>query len=167
MSVTQILECGEVAGLIDAFVDAELPASMLLAVARHAGGCTACDAAVRELTALREAVERSVASEADALDLSRVWPAVNRAIDRGDTRAAWRGRLRTVPAWGIALALAASAVLWLRSSGPEPARVAARPRPNQTVIERIDSSGHFELRRERKNGTTLIMVSADGDPAGQ
>jgi len=35
------------------------------------------------------------------------------------------------------------------------------------VIERIDSSGHFELRRERKNGTTLIMVSADGDQAGQ
>ena len=167
MSVARVMTCGEVEALLDAFVDAELPAPMLLAVARHAGGCGACDTAVRELTALREAVERSVAGEAEALDLSRVWPAVRKGIDRHDARAAWRRRLGTVPAWGLALAAAASAVFWLRSPGPEPARVAARPRPNQTVIERIDSSGPFELRRERKNGTTLIMVSADGDPAGQ
>jgi len=161
------MTCGEVAALLDAFVDAELPAAMLLAVARHAGACTACDAVVRELTTLREVVERSVAAEAEALDLSRVWPAVSQGIERLDARVEWRRRLRTVPAWGVALAVAASAVLWVRSPGPEPQRVAARPRPNQTVIERIDSSGHFELRRERKNGTTLIMVSADGDPAGQ
>jgi len=161
------MTCGEVEALLDAFVDAELPAAMLLAVARHAGACTACDAVVRELTTLREVVERSVAAEAEALDLSRVWPAVSQGIERHDARVEWRRRLRTVPAWGVALAVAASAVLWVRSPGPEPQRVAARPRPNQTVIERIDSSGHFELRRERKNGTTLIMVSADGDPAGQ
>ena len=165
MSVARVMTCGEVEALLDAFVDAELPAAMLLAVARHAGACTACDAVVRELTTLREVVERSVAAEAEALDLSRVWPAVSRGIERHDARVEWRRRLRTVPAWGVALAVAASAVLWVRS--PEPARLAARPRPNQTVIERIDSSGHFELRRERKNGTTLIMVSADGDPAGQ
>jgi len=161
------MTCGEVEALLDAFVDAELPAAMLLAVARHAGACTACDAVVRELTTLREVVERSVAAEAEALDLSRVWPAVSQGIERLDARVEWRRRLRTAPAWGVALAVAASAVLWVRSPGPEPQRVAARPRPNQTVIERIDSSGHFELRRERKNGTTLIMVSADGDPAGQ
>jgi anti-sigma factor RsiW len=163
VSVARVMTCGEVEALLDAFVDAELPAAMLLAVARHAGACTACDAVVRELTALREVVERSVAVEAEALDLSRVWPAVSQGIERHDARVEWRRRLRTVPAWGVALAVAASAILW----GPEPQRVAARPRPNQTVIERIDSSGHFELRRERKNGTTLIMVSADGDPAGQ
>jgi hypothetical protein len=41
---------------------------------------------------------------------------------------------------------------------------AARPRPNQTVIDRLDSdSARLELRRERKYGTTLIMVSAEGD----
>ena len=96
-----------------------------------------------------------------------MWPAVSAGIDRHDARAAWRRRLRTAPAWGVALAAAATALVWLRSPGPDPPRLAARPRPNQAVIERIDSSGHFELRRERKNGTTLIMVSADGDQAGQ
>ena len=166
MSAERVMTCAEVEGLLDAFVDAELPAPALLAVARHAGGCEACDAAVRELTALREAVERSVVAEAETLDLARVWPAVSQGVERHDARVEWRRRLRTVPAW-VALAVAASAVLWLRSPEPEPARLAAAPRRNQAVIERIDSSGHFELRRERKNGTTLIMVSADGDPAGQ
>ena len=164
MSVARVMTCGEVEALLDAFVDAELPAAMLLAVARHAGACTACDAVVRELTTLREVVERSVAAEAEALDLSRVWPAVSQGVERHDARVEWRRRLRTVPAWGVALAVAASAVLWLRSPEPEPARLAAAPRRNQAVIERIDSSGHFELRRDRKYGTTLIMVS---DQAGQ
>jgi hypothetical protein len=42
--------------------------------------------------------------------------------------------------------------------------MATRARPNQAVIERIDSEGgRFELRRERKNGTMLIMVSATPD----
>jgi len=50
----------------------------------------------------------------------------------------------------------------MRSPEPEPARLAAAPRRNQAVIERIDSSGHFELRRDRKYGTTLIMVSDQG-----
>jgi anti-sigma factor RsiW len=168
VNVERVMTCAEAAGLLDAFVDAELPAATLLAVARHAGGCGECDASVRELTALREAVERSVAGEAVALDLARVWPAVSRAIARHDARVEWRRRLRTVPAWGVALAVAAGAVLWLRSPASEPARLAARPpRRNQAVIERIESSAPFELRRERKYGTTLIMVSADGDPADQ
>src|SRR5439155_1661621 len=82
-----------------------------------------CDTAVHELTALREAVERGL-TEAEALDLSRVWPAVSAGIDRHDARAAWRRRLRTAPAWGVALAAAATALVWLRSPGPEPPRLA-------------------------------------------
>jgi anti-sigma factor RsiW len=161
------MTCGDVAQLLDAFVDAELPAPMLLAVARHAGACPSCDIAVRELTELREVVERSSQEDAAALDLSGIWPAVSEGIDRIDARRAWMRRLRSAPAWGLALAAAASAVIWFRTPADEPARVAAR-RPNQAVIERIDSdSARFELRSERKLGTTLIMVSADGDEVGR
>ena len=70
------MTCGEVTELLDAFVDAELPAPMLLSVARHAGGCAACDASIRELSALHEAVERVAREDADAIDLNGVWPAV-------------------------------------------------------------------------------------------
>src|SRR5437867_3959938 len=131
------MTCAEVAELLDAFVDAELPARELLGVARHAGACLDCDRAVRELTAMREAVERSAKAEAESLELSAVWSAVEARVVRVDARRAWRRRLRVVPAWGVGLAVAAGALFWLRTPGPEPVRVraAARPRANQAVIE--------------------------------
>jgi anti-sigma factor RsiW len=160
------MTCNEVSEQIGAFLDAELPGPQLLNIARHAGTCSVCDDAIRSLTALREAIERSTRTALDGLDLTRVWPAVELSALREDRRRAWRRRLRTAPAWGVAAAMAAGALLWLRTGTPEQTRVAARPRPNQAVIERLDTAGHFELRRERKNGTTLIMVSDtdDGTP---
>lgn len=163
------MTCSDVTELLDAFVDAELPAAMLLAVARHAGACATCDAAVRELSALHEAVEQVALTDAETLDLSGVWPAVAQRIGETVSRRAWRERLRGAPAWGMAIAaMAAGAVLYVRPPSSEPpTRVATRPRPNQAVIERINSDGsRFELRRERKYGTTLIMVS-DSVEAGQ
>jgi anti-sigma factor RsiW len=160
------MTCADVAQLLDAFVDAELPAPMLLAVARHAGGCAACDASLREMSALHETVERAARAEAEALDLTGVWPAVAREIDRVDARGAWRRRLRVAPGWGIGLAAAAAAAaFWLRAA-PDPAiRIA---RPNSAVIERLDSGGlRTEIRRERKNGTTAIMVTPVRYEAGQ
>ena len=157
------MTCADVADLLDRFVDAELPAPMLLAVARHAGGCPACDTTARELTGVRDLLGQTVQDEAERLDLSRVWPAVARAADRTDARRAWVRRMRLAPVWGVGLA-AASALFWLRTT-PAPVRVAERPpRRNQAVIERIDSASPLELRRERKDGTVLIMVSAPGQP---
>lgn len=163
------MTCSDVAGLLDAFIDAELPGPMLLEVARHAGGCPACDASIRELTALHEAVERVVREDLDALDMSRVWPAVEAGMDRVVARRAWSRRLRSVPAWSVALAAAAGAVLWLRSPAPTPESprvVATAPsmrRPNLAVIDRLNSGvSRVNISRERKLGTTLIMVSADG-----
>lgn len=162
------MTCGDVAQLLDAFVDAELPAPTLLAVARHAGACPSCDLAVRALTTLHDTIERTARDEADTLDLSGVWPAVEQSIEQGESRGRWLRRARRVPAWGLALAAAASVFFWFQAPSLSPeqqqARLAARPRPNQTVIERINSdSPRFELRRERKFGTTLIMVSTDGE----
>jgi flagellar biosynthesis/type III secretory pathway M-ring protein FliF/YscJ len=71
-------------------------------------------------------------------------------------------RLRAVPVVGaIGLALAASAVLWLRTPTSEPLRVASRQRPNHAVIDRLRSEAtDVAVRRERKNGTMLIMVNS-------
>jgi hypothetical protein len=165
------MTCGDVAQLLDAFVDAELPAHTLLAVARHAGACPSCDVAVRALTTLHDSIERAAREDADTLDLSAVWPAVEQGIERTESRQRWVRRARRVPAWGLALAAAASAFFWFQTPaftpGPGPAHAPARLArvlPNQTVIERITSdSPRFELRRERKLGTTLIMVSTDGE----
>jgi anti-sigma factor RsiW len=158
------LTCPEAAELLDAFVDAELPGPMLLAVARHAGSCSSCDDALRERSELHEAVERTVRADAEALDLSGVWPVVAARAVREDARRARLRRLRRTPAWAAVAALAAGAVLWLRGPAPESGRLvaSARPRPNRAVIERLSSEGaRVALRSERKNGTTLIMVNAD------
>ena len=157
------MTCEDASPLLDAFVDAELEGQTLIAVARHAAACPSCDATLRELTALQEAVGRQGRHDAESLDLSGLWPKLEPELERADARRAWRRRLRSAPVWG-GLALAASALLFLGSQQSPPAKVATRARPNQAVIERIDSEGgRFELRRERKNGTMLIMVSAAPD----
>ena len=162
------MTCAEAEQLLDSFVDAELPGSMLLEVARHAGSCPACDQAVREVTTLRESVERVVRRQVEGVDLSGVWPAVDRRIGRAGTRGAWRHVPRRLPVWGAVAALAAGALLWLRTPQPEPVRV-THARPNQAVIERLVSSGgaRVGIMKDRKYGTTLIMVSAPGEDTGQ
>jgi anti-sigma factor RsiW len=163
------MTCADAKQLLDAFVDAELPGPMLLSVARHAGGCATCDADIRELSALHEALERVIRDETDALDLNGIWPAIEAGMTRAEERRAWARRLRSAPAWGMALAAAAGAVLWFRSPAPDTPRVVAgttvtRPvnRPNLAVIDRLNSGvSRVAISRERKLGTTLIMVSAD------
>jgi anti-sigma factor RsiW len=160
--VSATLTCAEVRELLDPFLDAELPATMLLAVARHAGSCAVCDAEVREGSALHDAIEATLQSEAETLDLSRVWPTVAARTERVDRRRRAR-RLAAVPVFGAAgLALAASALLWFRAPAPVPERVAsARPRPNHAVIDRLRSeAADVAVRRDRKNGTMLIMVNS-------
>jgi hypothetical protein len=159
----RVMTCDEAAPLLDAFVDAELEGPTLIDVARHAASCKACDDVLQELIALHETLGRHGLADGDSVDLSGLWPALEPQMKKVDARRAWRRRLRSSsPLWG-GLAIAASALLFL--SGPKKEIVIAKtPRPNQAVIERIDSEGgRFELRRERKNGTTLIMVSAAGD----
>ncbi|HZP43232.1 MAG TPA: zf-HC2 domain-containing protein [Candidatus Binatia bacterium] len=161
------MTCAEVDRHLDAFVDGELPAAMLLEVARHASGCATCDAAVRTLTELQHRIAATAEADAAALDLSGVWPAVAAGIEREESRATWTRRMAMAPTLAAAFALAAAALFWVRAaSGPsgEVPRVATH-RPNQAVIERLDSEARIELRRERKNGTTLIMVSDDGEAA--
>jgi len=157
------MTCEDAAPLLDAFVDAELEGATLIAVARHAAGCPSCDTTLRELIALHEALESHGRADAESVDLSGLWPVLEPQLDATDARRAWRRRLRSAQVWG-GLALAASALFFLSGPQQRPTQVATRARPNQAVIERIDSEGgRFELRRERKNGTTLIMVSATAD----
>jgi anti-sigma factor RsiW len=161
--VEPVMTCEDASPLLDAFVDAELEGATLIAVARHAAACPSCDTTLRELIALHEALGRHGQSDGESVDLSGLWPALEPELHRTDARRMWRRRLRSAPVWG-GLAVAASALFFLSGPQSEPARMATRARPNQAVIERIDSEGgRFELRRERKNGTMLIMVSATPD----
>jgi hypothetical protein len=164
------MTCQDVAQLLDGFVDTELSPSQLLDVARHAAICANCDGAIRELTGLRESVAWLVEGEGRTLDLSGVWPAVAATIPRS-TRRRHRGSIvpRQLPVWGAVMALAASVLLWLGSTGQPPAHApkqiasveqsATRARAaNHAVIDRLTGKD-IAVRREPKSGTTVIWVN--------
>jgi anti-sigma factor RsiW len=178
------MACPDVERLLDAFVDSELPPGQLLEVAQHAASCPACEVAIGELTALRQSVAALVEQEANLLDLSGVWPAVEGTIGRRPGVPArvlalpMRRAVPALPAWGALVALAATLFLWLgapstREATPvastqrsEPAvRIAAAPKPgwavrsaNHADIDRL-SGKDIAVRREPKSGTTIIWVS--------
>ncbi len=160
------MTCADVERLVDAFADAELPAPTMLAVARHAAGCSTCEEALHRLQALHESVGRAVRAEVDALDLSGVWPAVAAATAHVDARRSWNRRARAVPAAVGALAVAAVALFWLQGVGVAPRRVASvapaastRTLRNQAFIDRL-AGKDLKLQREPRSGTTIIWVNA-------
>src|SRR5262245_65564589 len=81
------MTCPDVAQLLDAFVDTELPPAQLLDVARHAARCPACDRDIRELSALRQSVAAVIDRAGRDLDLSGVWPAVAAVVVPAPSRA--------------------------------------------------------------------------------
>jgi anti-sigma factor RsiW len=173
------MTCPDVAQLLDAFVDTELPPAQLLDVARHAAGCPTCDDAIRELTALRQSVAALVEREARELDLSGVWPVIEAATStrRSARVVPLRRAVSAAPVWGALLALAASLFFWFSAPTREAPDQLARPLAERQVASAsnaasgraISASNHayidrlagkdIAVRREPKSGTTIIWVN--------
>jgi hypothetical protein len=170
------MDCRDVEQHVDRFLDRELPAPMLLEIARHAGECGDCDRTLRELATLGDTIQRAVTADVAALDLSSLWPAVEGAIHAEEVRRSWTRRMRRVPMWASGLAAAATLVFWLtappapqervvqRGSMPRADRLAMRTPPNDARIDRLAGKS-VGLRREPKAGTTLIWVNS-ANPEG-
>lgn len=163
------MTCADVDHLLDPFIDTELPPGQMLAVARHAGTCPACDAMLRDFEIMRQSLGSHVQAEVDELDLSGIWPAVAVEVDAAiERRSRWMSRrqLRKAPVWGVAFALAASLVLFFRPV-EQPRQMADTPKPrlgrlaslpNYAQIERL-AGKNIAVRREPKDGTTMIWVN--------
>jgi len=180
------MSCSESEKVLGAFVDSELSPERLFEVARHAGQCDRCSAAVSELLAGRQAVADAIDALVSRLDLSATWPGLEAAIERTDAEVAWRRRARSVrrrlsrtaPVWGSLAALAAGAIFFLRAPAslpvatvasdpwPSAVRVASKPLPNHIYIDRL-AGKDIALRREPKTGPTVIWVNHEvGDTTG-
>lgn len=171
------MTCAEVGELKDAFLDGELSGPMLLDVARHTGSCAACDGDLRTLAALQQVVGRTLREEAAGLDLSGLWAKVDARLDTQAARERWRRRWRTLPAWGVGFAAAASVAFWMQ---PErPAEVAsnrmqvARPAVRRVAVRQRDHAFIDSLRgknvtahRDPKAGT-IIWVNYPAGGVGQ
>jgi len=134
---------------------------MLVAVARHAGGCSTCDQTIRSLTTVREALAETVRRDAEAVDLSGLWSRVDAAIESTQRRRRWSERMRGAPVWAAGLAMAAALALVVLNVQPTPpvsgVRLARVP-PNHAYIDRL-AGRDVLLRREQKSGTTVIWVN--------
>jgi anti-sigma factor RsiW len=176
--------CTEVGELLDAFVDSELPPEELLRVARHAGQCARCDASVRGLLAVREAVVADTNRLIDGVDLSRVWAGVDAAITRVDGQAEWRRRgearratfgARRITIWGSMAAIAAGVALFVgmppserprSASAPPPAQIAKNKRvPNHVIIDQL-AGKDITLKRDDQKGGTMIWVNHEVERSG-
>jgi anti-sigma factor RsiW len=178
-----MVSCADVEERLDAFIDGELSPSESVDVARHAGGCSRCDATMRGMLDVREALIAASERGVDALDLAGVWPHVETAIARGQAQAAWRERSvarRAVPrglVWGTIAAMAATGIIMLRPTTPPtqvaenvapppaPTRVVDRRLPNHVHIDRLEGKD-VGVRRERKSGTTVIWVNQEVEREG-
>ena len=176
------MTCPDVAQLLDAFIDTELPPPQLLDVARHAASCPACDRDIRELSALRQSVAALVERAGRDLDLSGVWPAVAEMVAPARRPARVVRLTRGVPSapiWGALMALAASVFFWFSppssriadqqfASLPHPVR-ATVPAPAPALVRSMRLANHADIdrlagkdiavRREPKSGTTIIWVN--------
>ena len=160
------MTCGDVETLLDAFLDSELPPPMLVAVARHAGGCEPCDTAIRRLTELREQLVATVEADAAAVDLSDLWSHVEQSIVPVERERRWGRRARGASVLAAGIGMAAATLLALRGvqwGGDAPGIqtkpiVARRSLPNHVYIDRL--AGHnVGVQREDKSGTTIVWVN--------
>jgi anti-sigma factor RsiW len=167
------MDCTEIGGLVDAFVDSELPPPMLLEVARHAGQCARCDGLVRDLLAVRDAIVVDTDRLIEGVDLSRVWASVDTAITRIDGQAAWRRRsearrtpspTRRMTIWGSIAAVAAGVALFvgmpLGTQPPKrkPGPAIAKRVPNHVIIDQL-AGKDITLKRDDQKGGAMIWVN--------
>lgn len=67
------LSCKDMDGLLPLFVDGELDARQMRAVALHGGRCINCAEELRSLEGLHSLIQRTVSAEVDGIDFSYFW----------------------------------------------------------------------------------------------
>lgn len=162
------MTCREVEKLLDLFLDGELEARPMRAVALHVTRCPACEALLRGLERLQELVSDAINDAVAEVDFSRFWPSI--ATQAETVQRSWRGlggRLRAVTrrptliAAGMAAALAVSAFALWRSI-PVATRGVTHVN-NQVRIDSLTSdSPSVALLSESATNTTVIWVSDEG-----
>jgi len=172
VSFERDIQCPDFARRFDGFLDGEVDAHSLRAMAAHASHCDRCGAELEQAESLQELLLRAVEDETDRIDAGALWrrvepqlePALGSALPRWRARIAdWR-RVPSVPALAVGgvLAAALALLLWPVATPSEPTRVA----DNHAQIDRIESSApHVAVWSEPTEHTTAIWV-ASYEPEG-
>jgi anti-sigma factor RsiW len=176
MTFERETSCQDFARRFDSFLDGEMDAHSLRAMALHASHCPACGRDLEDAETLQELILNAVEGEVERLDTSTLWPKVEARLEPSQLplRARLRGYFpqwswpRPVPMLALGGALAALlALLWPAVSAPQrsvPAPVTIAD--NRAQIERIESNrSHVAVWSEPSAHTTAIWV-ASYEPEG-
>ena len=165
--------CEDFARRFDGFLDGEMDAHSLRALALHAGQCRTCSDELERAERLQQRLFDAVQQEVDRLEPSKLWQRIEAQLEVGSSslglrlRESLRRFASPLPALALGGALAAliAAVLWPASRNPvspESAQIA----DNHAQIERIESNAsHVAVWSEPAEHTTAIWV-ASYEPEG-
>jgi hypothetical protein len=177
MTFERDTSCQDFARRFDGFLDGEMDAHSLRAMALHASHCPACGVDLESAETLQERILKAVEGEVDRLDTSSLWATIEARLEppRAPLRVRLRGYFeerswsRPVPALVLGGALAALVVTLLWPVALAPERFATAPVglvDNRAQIERIESNrSHVAVWSEPSAHTTAIWV-ASYEPEG-
>jgi hypothetical protein len=162
--------CHDFARRFDGFLDGEMDAHSLRAMALHASHCGTCGRDLENAENLQEQILNAVEGEVEQLDTSALWATIEERLEpaRVPLRMRLRGYSREwlspvpVLAFGGALAAIVIALVWpvmsvWRGSAAAPVTIA----DNHAQIERIESSrSHVAVWSEPSAHTTAIWVAS-------
>ena len=166
------MTCREVEKVADLFIDGELEARVMRAVAMHVTRCAPCEAVIQRLERLQDAITETFEEAVASVDFSRFWTAVS--VRAGELRPSglggWGRRLlgsRVVtPARTAALAAAIALMLGALTLVRGITSPVHRRANNQVRIDSLTSDAHsVALLSEPQSNTTVIWIVAPGDAA--
>jgi hypothetical protein len=170
MTFERDTSCQDFARRFDGFLDGEMDAHSLRAMALHASHCPACGVDLESAETLQERILKAVEGEVDRLDTSSLWATIEARLEppRAPLRVRLRGYFeerswsRPVPALVLGGALAALVVTLLWPVATAPVGLV----DNRAQIERIESNrSHVAVWSEPSAHTTAIWV-ASYEPEG-
>lgn len=169
------MTCREASSLLPLFLDGELDARQMRAVALHGTRCATCEAELRHMEHLQELVAGTIRARVDQLDFRSFWAGIeSRLIPRQDSwgtrvRAWWAERESSrVVAWSALAAAAAGALFALlfftrvQQPSPQPSvpQVASVDIP--VSIDSLDTDvDSVAVVNDPETRTTVLWVSDD------
>ena len=154
------MTCREVENVADLFIDGELEARVMRAVAMHITRCPLCEALIQRLERLQDVISETFNDAVASVDFSRFWSAVSaRAGDVRPSWLRWSAELLTPGrafAAAAVIALVVSGVALYRGTAEAPSAVRAN---NQVRIDSlVAESDSVALLSEPRSNTTVIWV---------
>ncbi len=156
--------CRDIENMLDRFLDGELEARSMRAVALHVTRCPACERLLQQLERLQDVFVEGISEAVARVDFTGFWPgmatradAVRRSMGRG--RRVWALTARPATIAAVVAAGLVAIGLWRTTVS----RPAATPPNNQARIDSLASdAASVTLLSEPASNTTVIWIDDGG-----